>query len=164
MYNTNNPNLLGRIDNVVIPQHLKNKIRRTYGWDCPYQDYTSKRHFNTQRHIYLTHGIGSGEPVDHMTGETRDEKRRAANESRNQSMSVSVYPRTRPLPPPIKNPANYCDTRISAPAQIGMPYLEAQERRLEELGYTVPAQPALNYGVHRDGTPGLTNPPRYRRM
>lgn len=89
-----NPIYQGKIDDVMLPQYPKNKIKRTYGWDCPYQDYTSKRHFNTQRHIYLRHGIGSGEPVDHMTGETRDEKRRAANVSRNRPMNVSVYSRT----------------------------------------------------------------------
>lgn len=129
-----NPIYQGKIDDVMLPQYPKNKIKRTYGWDCPYQDYTSKRHFNTQRHIYLRHGIGSGEPVDHMTGETRDEKRRAANVSRNRPMNVSVYSRTRLLPPPIKNPGNYCDTTMSATYPIGMPYLEAQELRVKELG------------------------------
>ena len=87
----NTPFHLGKIHtNVGSVRHI-NKIRRTYGWDCPYLDYESNRHYNTQRHIDLTHGIGSGEPVDHMTGETREEKRRAANGSCNQSMNMSAY-------------------------------------------------------------------------
>ncbi|MGE5660893.1 MAG: hypothetical protein ACM3X1_01460 [Ignavibacteriales bacterium] len=70
----NKPFHLGKIDSDVDSLHHKNKYRRTHGWDCPYQDYGSNRHYNTQRHIDLTHGCGSGEPIDHMTGETREEK------------------------------------------------------------------------------------------
>ena len=46
---------LGKIHTDVDSVRHKNKIRRTYGWDCPYQDYRSNRHYNTQRHINLTH-------------------------------------------------------------------------------------------------------------
>ena len=77
----NKPFHLGKIDTDVGSVHHKEQIRRTYGWDCPYQDYESNRHYNTQRHINLTHGNGSGEPVNHMTGETREEKRRASGGS-----------------------------------------------------------------------------------
>lgn len=56
---------LGKIDTDVDSLQLKNKYRRTHGWDCPCQDYRSNRHYNTQRHINLTHGYGSGGPIDH---------------------------------------------------------------------------------------------------
>jgi hypothetical protein len=163
-YYISNPIYLGKIDNVVLTQRPKNKINRTYGWDCPFQDYTSNRHYNTQRHIYLIHGIDSGEPVDHITGETREQKRRVANKSHNQSMNMSAYYRTRPVSPPVRNPGNYCDTTLSAPKPIMMPFLEAQERRIKELGYTVPAQPAHNYGQHPVGTASWANAPHYRNI
>jgi hypothetical protein len=147
-----NPNYLAKIDNVLPAQHPKSKVKRTYGWSCPFLDYTSNRHYNTQRHIHSVHGIGSGVPVDHTTGETREEKRRAAaNESHSQSMSMSVYSTgTRPVPTPVGNPGEYYDTTLSA-NPISMPYLEAQERRLKELGYPVPRQAAHNYGPYPAG-------------
>jgi hypothetical protein len=157
------PFYLGEIDPVVLTHQRKNKIKRTYGWDCLYCDYTSNRHYNTQRHIYLKHGIASGEPVDHMTGETREEKRGATNESLNQSMDLSPYPRIYPLASPVKNREYYLDTTSPTTNPIRLPYLEAQARRLKELGYGVPAQPPHNYGPHVSGPPSWTNAPRYRK-
>ena len=117
-------------------RHSNGRTKRTYGWDCPYYDYTSNRHYNTQRHIDLIHGIGLGEPVDHSTGETREEKKRAfaSDDNHNRSINMLAYPRTRSQSPVI-NPINYPDT----PGTIRMPFLEAQGRRVRELGYTAPS-------------------------
>jgi hypothetical protein len=52
---------------------IKVKVRRTYGWLCPYEDYRSNRWSNAQRHIDAIHE-GTGNPVDSRTGETRDQK------------------------------------------------------------------------------------------
>lgn len=153
----NNPIYRRKIDNVVPMQRPKNKIKRAYGWDCPFKDFTSNRHYNTQRHIYSIHGIGSGEPVDHRTEETREEKIRAANGSHTHPMNTSVNSRTCPVFPPVRDPGNCPDT-ISAAYSIRMPYLEAQEHRIKELGYTVPGH---NYGQHPRGAAGWTNTPRY---
>jgi hypothetical protein len=158
----NTPFHLGKIHTDVGSVRHKNKIRRTHGWDCPLQDYESNRHYNTQRHINLTHGIGSGEPVDHMTGETREEKRRAANGSCNQSMNVPAFHSTYSISPPIRYP----DTIIPArnPNPIRLPYVEAQERRVKELGYPVRAQPPKSYPPH-PGPPYWANAwnPPYRK-
>ncbi|MGH9987192.1 MAG: hypothetical protein ACRD8W_24865 [Nitrososphaeraceae archaeon] len=63
----------------VVPIHKnKVKVRRTYGWLCPFDEYKSSKWFNTQRHINSQHGWGSGVPVDCRTGETREEKVRNA--------------------------------------------------------------------------------------
>jgi hypothetical protein len=119
---------LGKIDTNVDSLHLKNKYRRTHGWDCPYQDYRSNRHYNTQRHTNLTHGYSSGEPIDHMTGETREEKKRAYCGSLNQSRNVSVYRSSRTISPVVRYPDTIASSVSSNP--IRMPYLEAQEVRV----------------------------------
>jgi hypothetical protein len=36
-------------------RHIDAKVKRTYGWLCPFQDYTSNRYFNTKRRIELVH-------------------------------------------------------------------------------------------------------------
>lgn len=158
----NRPFHLGKIHTDVGSVRHKNKIRRTYGWDCPYQEYESDRHYNTQRHINLTHGSGSGEPVDHMTGETREEKRRAANGSCNQSMNMSAYRNTSSMSPPVRYPDTILPTLNPDP--IRMPYLEAQERRAKELCYPVRAQPPNSYPTHPGPTDwaNASNPP-YRK-
>ena len=154
---------LEKIDTDVDSSYLKNKYRRTHGWDCPYQDYRSNRHYNTQRHINLTHGYGSGEPIDHMTGETREEKKRAYCESLNQSRNVSVYCSSRTISPVVRYP----DTIASSVSSnsIRMPYLEAQEVRVKELGYSVGAQPPIRYLPCPSGSAGWGNAmnPPYRK-
>ncbi len=159
----NTPFHLGKIEPDVGSMYHKSKIRRTYGWDCPYQDYKSNRHYNTQRHIDLTHGSGSGEPVDHMTGETRQEKRRATNESRNQSMNMPKYRTTGS--PPVRFQENYHDKILSTfnPDPIRMHYLEAQERRVKDLGYKIPAQSSHNIGSHPSVPAGWPKAPPCRK-
>ena len=159
----NKPFHLGKIDANVNSLHLKNKYRRTHGWDCPYHDYGSNRHYNTQRHINLTHGYGSGEPIDHMTGETREEKKRACCGSLDQSRNMSVYRSSRTMCPVVRYP----DTIASSvsPNPIRMPYLEAQEVRVKELGYLVEAQPPIRYLPCPSGSAGCGNAmnPPYRK-
>jgi len=158
----NTPFHLGKIHaNVGSVRHI-NKIRRTYGSDCPYLDYESNRHYNTQRHINLTHGSGSGEPVDHMTGETREGKRRAANGSCNQSMNMSAYHGTCSMSPHVRYPDTILPTLNPDP--IRMPFLEAQERRVKELGYPVRALPPNSYSPHPGPADWMNagNPP-YRK-
>lgn len=151
----NKPFQLGKIDTGVDSLHHKNKYRRTHGWDCPYQDYESNRHYNTQRHINLTHGYGSGEPVDHMTGETREEKRRAYFGSLNQSRNVSVYRSSRTMSPAVRYPDTIAPSL--SPNYIRMPYLEAQEMRVKELGYPIRAQPPNSYPPRPSGSAGWGN-------
>jgi hypothetical protein len=63
----------------VVPIHQnKVKVRRAYGWLCPFDMYKSNKRFNVQRHINSQHGWGSGAPVDSRTGETREQKARNA--------------------------------------------------------------------------------------
>jgi hypothetical protein len=154
---------LGKIDTNVIQLHHRNKYRRTYGWDCPYQDYKSNRHYNTQRHINLTHGYGSGEPVDHTTGETREEKRRASRESFERSKNGSMYRSSHPKFPVIKYPDTIAPSVI--PNFIRMPYLKAQEVRVTELGFPIGAQPAIRYSPLPTGSAGWENVmnPHYRK-
>jgi hypothetical protein len=154
---------LGKIDTDADSLHLKNKYRRTHGWDCPYQDYGSNRHYNTQRHINLTHGYGSGEPIDHMTGETREEKKRAYCGSLNQSRNVSVYRNSRTVSPAVRYPDNIASS--VSPNPVRMTYLEAQEVRVKELGYSVGAQPPIRYLPYHSGSAGWGNAmnPPYRK-
>ncbi len=159
----NKPFHLGKFDTYVGSVHHKEQIRRTYGWDCPYQDYESNRHYNTQRHINLTHGNGSGEPVDHMTGETREEKRRVSGESLNQSRNVSVYRSSRTISPAVKYPDTISPS--VGPNPIRMPYLEAQEMRAKELGCPIRAQPPNGFPPLPGGSVGWGNVmnPHYRK-
>lgn len=93
---TNRVSDLGIIDTVLRIGHPNCRIKRTYGWDCRYDDYFSNRHYNTQRHIDSIHGIGSGEPVDRRTGETREEKKKAfaSDGNHNQSINRLAHPGT----------------------------------------------------------------------
>jgi hypothetical protein len=151
---------LGKIDNDVDSLHLKNKYRRTHGWDCPYQDYRSNRHYNTQRHINLTHGYGSGEPIDHMTRETKEENKRPFCGSLNQSRNVGVYRSSLTIFPVVRYPASSVSSN-----PIRVPYLEAQEVRVKELGYSVGVQPPIRYLPCPSGSAGWGNAmnPLYRR-
>lgn len=81
--------------------HNEIKVRRTYGWLCPFQDYKSNKCYNVQRHIDSIHGKGSREPIDSRTGETRAQKRMNANSHRNmpQSSSDCMGPRFCPISP-----------------------------------------------------------------
>lgn len=109
----------------------KPRIKRTYGWDCPFQDYGSNKHYNTQRHINLIHGYG--EPIDHLTGETRQQKRSAAVQTFNQPLNISMYPKTTNA-----QPWTYPEPRYTPmghnPNAIRLPFLEAVERSLVLLG------------------------------
>lgn len=59
----------------AVPIHQnKVRIRRTYGWLCPYDAYKSNKWFNVQWHINSQHGWDSGVPLDSRTGETKEEK------------------------------------------------------------------------------------------
>jgi hypothetical protein len=159
---TNRVSEIGKNYNAVLIRHPNCRTKRTYGWDCPNCDYSSNRHYNTQRHIDSIHGIGSGEPVDHRTGETREEKRgaaaapAAADDNPNQSNNMVVYPRPHPQPL-TNNPINYPDPV----SPIRMPFLEAQERRVRELGYTA-QNPSLDLGLGPPPTPTQLPPHDYR--
>jgi len=59
----------------VNPVYQNNvKVRRTYGWLCPFDRYKSNKRFNVQRHIDSVHGRDTGVSVDSITGETSAEK------------------------------------------------------------------------------------------
>ena len=76
----------------VVPIHQnKVKVRRTYGWLCPFDEYKSNKWFNTQRHINSQHGWGSGVPVDSRTGETREEKVRNAITQSNLPNTLTTF-------------------------------------------------------------------------
>jgi hypothetical protein len=136
---------------LAVPIHQnKVKVRRTYGWLCPFEGYKSDKWFNVQRHINSQHGWGSEEPVDSRTGETREEKVRNAI--------------TRNLPNILTTSPDSCSSSIgsrqsyigfggsdmgqkwnhaSAPnallspayeTNVRVPFLEAQEKRVRQLG------------------------------
>jgi hypothetical protein len=134
------------------------KVRRTYGWLCPYKDYLSNRRFNAQRHTDKIHG--GGEPVDSRTGETLAQKKAAALHALKYSNMQSGYmmPDTNLIAPfQLKEPseAKAIDTQAYAPLtgsedtsraqnvpkptikedSYSTPFLDAQLRRVKELGY-----------------------------
>lgn len=139
---------------------VRTKVRRTHGWICPYSDYKSNKHFNTQRHINAIHG--SGEPVDSRTGETKTQKKSKASNAQIFSSMQSGYVMSAPnmviagqpkelsesrtanarsyLPvtqslPNTQNAPLYTTDEYTYP----MPFLDAQARMLIELGYDIPA-------------------------
>jgi hypothetical protein len=144
----------------VLP--IKVKVRRTYGWLCPYEDYKSNRWSNAQRHIDAIHE-GAGNPVDSGTGETKDQKIANALNRRNMPNILSDY-RVPHLSVTSADRSNkQFGTRIdSSHAQLPgtefgnfqntkdvtqspvagsscpMPFLDAQAKRVIELGYDVP--------------------------
>ena len=81
----NKVKFIGNHHTIASHQHLSNgtanpgnrnkvKLRRTYGWLCPFDEYKSNKWYNVQRHINSVHGWDSGAPVDSKTGETREDK------------------------------------------------------------------------------------------
>jgi hypothetical protein len=150
------------------------KVRRTHGWLCPCGDYESNRWFNTNRHIFKLHG--SGEPIDSRTGETRAEKKTG--------MSSILHSNSFMLAPNVVTPAKakelsknkIVDTKAHIPVtefediritqnvplhtfledSYSMPFLDAQRRRVTELGYGVriPSQslpPSSSIDINRFG-------------
>lgn len=110
------------------------KIPRTYGWLCPYDNYKSDKHYNTQRHINGRHGYGSGEPIDSLTGLTREQKRRNALGQNTSTTNIHGY-----------NYNTNSSSRPSDNAQIqnnsgnqsafDMPLLDDATKIVRELGY-----------------------------
>jgi hypothetical protein len=138
----------------VIPIHQnKVKVRRTYGWLCPFDEYKSNKRFNVQRHINSQHGWGSGEPVDSITRETKEEKARNAITrsnlpnvlttslgSHSHSGSIrSIQPDTgigRCNTSQKWNQTSPPNTSLSPyGSNVRMPFLESQEKRVRQLGY-----------------------------
>jgi hypothetical protein len=136
----------------VAPIHQnKIKVRRTYGWLCPFDGYKSNKWFNIQRHINSQHGWGSGEPVDSRTGETREEKARNVI-TRNLPNILTTSPDS--WSSSYGSRQSYTGfggsdmdqklNQASAPnswlspaygSSVRMPFLEAQEKRIRQLGY-----------------------------
>ena len=136
----------------AVPIHQnKVKVRRTYGWLCPFDGYKSNKWFNVQRHINSQHGWGSGEPVDSRTGETREEKARNAI-TRNSPNILTTSPDS--CSSLIGSGQSYTGfggsnrgqklNQASTPnallspaygSNVRMPFLAAQEKRVQELGY-----------------------------
>ena len=141
---------------------VKVKVRRTYGWLCPYKDYRSKRWFNAQRHINAIHE-GVGVPVDSRTGETRDQKiANALNRSnrpnilsgfRVPNLNVISADRLNELSGdridssqtqlPVTEFGNFQNKKdVTLSPTTGsscpMPFLDAQAKRVKDLGYDVP--------------------------
>jgi hypothetical protein len=164
------------------------KVRRTYGLLCPCGNYKSNRWSNTQRHIDRLHG--SGEPIDSRTGETRAEKKAGvpATHSISALQSSSIMPAPNVVIPAkpkelsgnkIVNAHALIPTVESENIQVtqnaslhatdegsySMPFLDAQERRVTELGYGIrmPSQSFLppstiqTYRFGRTGVPSLGN-------
>lgn len=143
------------------------KVRRTYGWLCPYKDYLSNRRFNAQRHTDKIHG--GGEPVDSRTGETLAQKKAAALHANKFSdmQSACMMSDTNPIAPfQLKEPSENkaIDTQTYAPLtgsedisltqnapiptladdSYSMPFLDAQLKIVKELGYGPP--PPQSFG------------------
>lgn len=141
---------------------IKVKVRRTYGWLCPYEDYRSKRWSSAQRHINAIHE-GAGDPVDSRTRETRDEKfanalyrndmRNILSSDRKPHRSVILADRSNKRSGvridstqaqlPVTEFGNFQNTKDVTLSPVAgsscpMPFLDAQAKRVKELGYDVP--------------------------
>jgi hypothetical protein len=161
MYNRNDNTSNTKLSQWFPAHNVQLKVRRTHGWLCPYKDYKSNKRFNTQRHINKIHG--GGEPVDSRTGETLAQKMAGAlhtlefsniqsgyvmpdpnvviagqlkelsdNRTANIQAQIPMTPfennqGTRNVPMPTTYKGSY-----------SMPFLDAQEKRVKELGYDVP--------------------------
>ena len=137
MYQINNSNRVSESDYSHMVRgprvhQAEVKIPRTYGWLCPYDNYKSDKHYNTQRHINLRHGYGSGEPIDSLTGLTREQKRR--NALRQETTSINIHgnkynTNTRPFDnAQIQN-------NSGNQSAFDMPLLDDATKRVRELGY-----------------------------
>jgi hypothetical protein len=123
-----------------VPMSLR-KARRTYGWCCPFDNYKSNRHYNTQRHIQLIHGEGSGDPLDSLTRQTREENIR---NDRVQGTSSKTTPDSNYIMNNSYRPINSIkvghslkDNQLSAwnEQAYDTPILNAATKRIKELGY-----------------------------
>jgi len=140
---------------------VKVKVRRTFGWLCPYGDYRSNRWSNTQRHINAI-DAGAGNPVDSRTGETYDQKiANALNRSNmpnilrlqgatskchlagrsNEQSQDRIDSNHAQLP--VTEFGNFQKTEDATQTSVAgnscpTPFLAAQAKRVKELGYDVP--------------------------
>jgi hypothetical protein len=116
------------------------KIPRTFGWYCPFDNYKSEKHYNTQRHIDLRHGYGSGQPIDSLTGLTREQKRRNALR---QETSINIrennYSTSSPSRPfdnaQTQNNSGNSQSFLNNQSAFDMPLLDDATIRVRELGY-----------------------------
>ena len=123
------------------------KIPRTYGWLCPIEHYKSDKHYNTQRHINLRHGYGSCEPIDSLTGLTRDQKRRNALGQDTSSINIhgnnyNTNSSSRPSDnAQLRYDSGSNQSYFSNQNAFHMPLLDDATNRVRELGYcqNVPA-------------------------
>jgi hypothetical protein len=116
------------------------KTPRTFGWYCPFDNYKSKKHYNTQRHINLRHGDGSGQPIDSSTGLTREQKRR--NALRQDSSYINIrennYNTRSPSRPfdnaQTQNNSGNSQSLLNNQSAFDMPLLDDATKRVRELG------------------------------
>ena len=130
-----------------VPQ-VAVKIPRTFGWLCPIDHYKSDKHYNTQRHINLRHGYGSGEPIDSLTGFTREQKRRNALRQDTSSTNIhennyNINSSSRPFDnAQVRYDSGSSQSSFSIQNAFHMPFLDDATKRARELGYhqNVPAR------------------------
>jgi len=146
MYQMNNSNRASESDyshmerEPRVPQ-APVKIPRTFGWYCPFDDYKSEKHYNTQRHINLRHGDGSGQPIDSLTGLTREQKRR--NALRQDTSFINIrknnYSTSSPTRPfdnaQTQNNSDNSQSLLNNQSTFDMPLLDDATKRVRELGY-----------------------------
>jgi hypothetical protein len=170
---------IGNHPSIVFHQYLSNgtanpgnrnkvKLRRTYGWHCPFDKYKSNKRFNVQRHINSVHGWGSGAPVDSKTGETMEDKVRNASLQRNFQNTLA---------PPYSHSNSIGSTRqdrefggntgekenqstppaaLLSPAQMSnvrMPFSKSQEESVPQLRYGPPSERNNYHGQTNRLTP-----------
>lgn len=124
-----------------VPQTAA-KIPRTYGWLCPIEHYKSDKHYNTQRHINLRHGYGSCEPIDSLTGLTREQKRRNSLGQDTSSRNIHGNDHnTNSSYRPLDYYSGSSQSHVRNQNAFHMPLLDDAAKRVRELGYTqnVPA-------------------------
>lgn len=153
-----NPHISGGTANSVYQNNVK--VRRTYGWVCPFDDYKSNKRFNVQRHINSVHGEGSGVPLDGRTGETMEDKVRNTALQRNfQNTFAPSNSHSNPIGPTrqdreLGGNTGQKENQSTPPAallssarmsDVRMPFLESQEERVRQLGYGPLSGPRNNY-------------------
>jgi hypothetical protein len=161
MYKRNDNSIGAKLSQWFPAHNGQIKVRRTYGWQCPYCDYTSNKRFNTQRHSYTRHG--DGEPIDSRTGETMAQKKAAALHAHKypNMQSSNLMPDTNLITsfqPKESSEMKAADTQAYTPrtgsenirhiqnvpkdtteeGRYLMPFLGAQLKRVWDLGYNVP--------------------------
>ena len=117
------------------------KTPRTFGWHYPFDDYKSEKHYNTQRHINLRHGDGSGQPIDSSTGLTREQKRR--NALRQDTSTIIIHEKnyntripSRPFDnAQTQNNSGNSQSLLNNQTAFDMPLLDDVTKRARELGY-----------------------------